>query len=91
MGQASFLKSSSIRYLVPNLGFKRHFPILNKPSIMQWVAKSKQALSKETKILAFNGRNMYIFKTFEETREFSGYIYPQQNGFISPLSCRAQA
>jgi len=26
----------------------------------------------------------------QNTREFSGYIYPQQNGFSSPLSWRAQ-
>jgi len=26
----------------------------------------------------------------QNTREFSGYIYPQQNGFSSPLSWRSQ-
>jgi len=63
MGQTSFLDTSFIRYLVPSLGFKRYFPIPNDQNIMQWMAKTK-ALSKETKILAINGINMYIFKTF---------------------------
>jgi len=53
--------------------------------------KSNQTLSKETNILAFNGRSVYIFKTFKDAREFNGYIYPQQNGFSSPLSWRTQA
>jgi len=29
---------------------------------MQWMAKSMQALSEETKRLAFNERDIYIFK-----------------------------
>jgi len=59
MGQASFLDTSSIRYLVPSLGFKRYFPIPNDSNIMRWI-KTKQALSEETKILAINGRSIYI-------------------------------
>jgi len=31
------------------------------------MVKKKQALSKEKKILAINGRSMYIFKTFTNT------------------------
>jgi len=31
------------------------------------VTKSKQEVSKETKILAISGRSMYIFKTFTNT------------------------
>ena len=46
MGQASFLNTSSIRYLVPILGFKRYFPIPNDPNIIQWMVKTKQVLSK---------------------------------------------
>jgi len=91
MGQTSFLDTSSIRYLVPSLGFKRYFPIPNKPCIKQCMTKSKQALSNYIKTPAFDGRRMYIFKTFNNTREFNGYIYLTQNGFSSPLSWRALA
>jgi len=42
-------------------------------------------------MVAINGRNMYIFKTFINTWKFSGYIYPQQNGFSFPLSWSTQA
>jgi len=61
MDQAPFLGTSSIKYLVPILGFKIYFSIPNDPNIMQWMVKTKQALSKETKILAINGRSIYIY------------------------------
>ena len=60
MGQTPFLDTSSIRHLVPILGFKRYFPIPNDPNIMQWMVKTEQALSKEIRILAINGRSIYI-------------------------------
>jgi len=41
---------------------------------MQWMAKSMQALSEETKKLAFNERGIYIIKAFAFTQEFNGYI-----------------
>jgi len=40
MGQAPFLDTSSIKYLVPSLGFKRYFPIPNDPNIMQWIVQT---------------------------------------------------
>jgi len=46
----------------------------NEPNIMQWMAKSMQALSEETKKLAFNERGIYIIKAFAFTQEFNGYI-----------------
>jgi len=41
---------------------------------MQWMAKSMQALSEETRRLAINERVIYIIKTFAFTQEFRGYI-----------------
>jgi len=41
---------------------------------MQKMAKSKQALSEETRRLAINERVIYIIKTFAFTQEFRGYI-----------------
>jgi len=49
MGQVSFLDSSSIRYLISSLAFKRYFPMPNDPNIMQWMVKTKHALNKEKK------------------------------------------
>jgi len=41
---------------------------------MQWMAKSMQALSEETRRLEINERVIYIIKTFAFTQEFRGYI-----------------
>jgi len=61
MGQALFLDTSSIRYIVQSLGFKRYFSIPNDQNIMQWIVKTKQTLSKETKTLTINGKSIYIY------------------------------
>jgi len=65
LGQKKIGLTSSIRYLVLSLCFKICSSIPNEPSIKVWMAKSKQALSKETIILVFNGRDLYIFKGFD--------------------------
>jgi len=51
---------------------------------MQWMAKSMQALSEETRRLAINERGIYIMEEMEEkafafTQEFRGNIYNGRN------------
>ena len=58
---------------------------------MQWMAKSMQALSEETKRLVFNEKGIYIFKELQLHKSAVATSNPNKNGFSSPLSWRAQA
>jgi len=53
------------------------------------MAKSKQALSEETKILAFNERDTHIYiysKHLQLHKSLVATSNPNKNGFSSPLS-----
>ena len=63
----------------------------NEPKIIQWMGKSMQALSEETRRLAFNERGIYIFKALQLHKSAVVTSNPNKNGFSSPLSWRAQA
>jgi len=39
----------------------------NEPNIMQWMVKSMQALSEETRRLTINEKGIYIIKAFAFT------------------------
>ena len=54
------------------------------------MAKSMQALSEETRRLAFNERDIYIFKALQLHKSAVATSNPNKNGFSSPLSQRAQ-
>jgi len=83
MGQALFLDTSPIRYQVSVIGYKRYFPTPNEPNIKQRMAKLKQTLSKETMILAFNGKGIYIFKTLKNMQEL---VATSTSNKMGPLS-----
>ena len=55
------------------------------------MAKSMQALSEETKRLAFNEICIYIFKALQLHNSVVDTSNPNKNWFSSPLSWRAQA
>ena len=55
---------------------------------MQWMAKIKQALSKETNILEINGRNMYVFKTFTKYKSLVATSSPNKMGLA--LYCHGE-
>jgi len=50
------------------------------------MAKSMQALSEETRRLAFNERDIYIFKALQLHKSAVATSNPNKNGFSSPLS-----
>ena len=63
----------------------------NEPKIMQWMAKSRQALSEETRRLSFNERGICTFKALQLHKSIVATSNPNKNGLSSPLSWRAQA
>ena len=58
---------------------------------MQWMVKSMQALSEETRRLAINERCIYNQKHLHLHKSFVATSNPNKNGFSSLLSWRAQA
>ena len=63
----------------------------NEPNIMQWMAKSMQALSEEIRRLAFSERGIYILIALQLHKSVVSTSNPNKNRFSSPLSWRTQA
>jgi len=55
----------------------------NEPKIMQGMDKSMQALSEETRRLAFNERGIYKFKALQLHKSAVATSNPNKNGFSS--------
>jgi len=60
----------------------------NEPNIMQWMVKSMQAFSEETRRLAINERDIDIIKAFVFTQEFCDYLTPTKMGLA--LHCHEE-